>query len=175
MVPLRGCGSSAAVIYMKEARFDCGILLNDDGVPVDPDSMADEGILVPDGMDRCPLSPICDGFGECFDCRYPEAVLWRLSLFFEYRKGDGPDRAFVFSAFTRPDILVAFYWDRVNVLLSEGGPVEVDSVDGLLSVLGLDRRSASSLGDVLVVVLGLPACHDAAYLVEVADYLLGIP
>ncbi len=51
MVSLRGFGSDAAVISMKVARFDCGILLNDEGAPVDPDSMADEGILVPDGMD----------------------------------------------------------------------------------------------------------------------------
>jgi hypothetical protein len=100
---------------MKSTVFDCEIVFDNDIRCVDPSYEEEEHYLVPKGMGRCPLAPVCERYGEFRNCRDPEPVIFQLSLFFECANVTDGKTEYVFSPYYHPDLFVVFCDDKVYV------------------------------------------------------------
>jgi hypothetical protein len=120
---------------MRSTVFDCEIVFDSDIRCVDPGYQEEERYLVPKGMCRCPLAPICGRFGEFLNCVDPEPVIFQLSLFFESASVKDGRTEYVFSPYYHPDLFVVFRDDRVYIEWFDGRKAEIDSAEELLSIL----------------------------------------
>ena len=121
---------------MRSTVFDCEIVFDSDIRSVDPDCEEDEHFLVPRGMCRCPLAPICGLFGEFRNCIDPEPVIFQLSLFFEGEHVTDGRTEYVFSPYYHPDLFVVFSDDSVSVEWFDGRAENVESAEELIGILG---------------------------------------
>jgi len=121
---------------MRSTVFDCEIVFDSDIRRVDPDCEEDERFLVPKGMGRCPLAPICGRFGEFRNCIDPEPVIFQLSLFFEGASVRDGRAEYVFSPYYHPDLFVVFSDDSVSLEWFDGRAENVESAEELIGILG---------------------------------------
>ena len=124
------------MMEMKGTTFDCEIVFDRDIRCVNPCCDEEEPFLVPKGMERCPLAPICGRYGDFRNCHDPEPVIFQLSLFFEGSKDAGDVTELVFSPYYHPDLLVVFAGDEVSVEWFDGTSKNVESAEELLEILG---------------------------------------
>ena len=125
---------------MKGTAIDCELVFDRDIRCVDPDCEEEERCLVPKGMGRCPLAPICGRFGEFRNCQDPEPVIFQLSLFFEGASVRDGRTEYVFSPYYHPDLFVVFRDERVYVEWFDGRRAEMKTAEELIGILG--RRTA---------------------------------
>ncbi len=130
---------------MDRTGYDCEIVFDRDIECVDPEGIEDGRSLVPRGMTRCPLSPICPRFGEFGDCSSPGPVIACLSLFFEFSRRGENGTEYVFSPYYHPDVFVVFSDGGVTLEWFDGRMESVGSVDELIGLL-CRRQTVSKRG-----------------------------
>ena len=121
---------------MKGTAIDCELVFDRDIRCVDPSCEEEEHYLVPSGMRRCPLAPICGRFGEFRNCLDPEQVIFQLSLFFEGTSTDNGRTEYVFSPYYHPNLFAVFSDDGVTVEWFDGRIERIDSAEDLIEILG---------------------------------------
>ncbi len=121
---------------MKGTAIDCELVFDRDIRCVDPDCEEEGRCLVPKGMGRCPLAPICGRFGEFRNCEDPEQVIFQLSLFFEGASVRDGRTEYVFSPYYHPDLFVVFSDDSVSLEWFDGRAENVESAEELIGILG---------------------------------------
>ena len=121
---------------MRSTVFDCEIVFDSDIRCVDPGYQEEERYLVPKGMCRCPLAPVCGRYGDFRNCQDPEPVIFQLSLFFESASVKDGRTEYVFSPYYRPGLFVVFSDDSVSVEWFDGRAENVESAEELIGILG---------------------------------------
>ncbi len=121
---------------MRSTVLDCEIVFDSNIRCVDPDCEEEERFLVPNGMCRCPLAPVCERYGEFRNCEDPEQVIFQLSLFFEGASVRDGRTEYVFSPYYRPGLFVVFSDDSVSVEWFDGRAENVESAEELIGILG---------------------------------------
>ncbi len=134
--PVSALGHHEETDEMRSTVLDCEIVFDSDIRCVDPSYQEEDSYLVPKGMCRCPLAPVCECYGDFRNCEDPEQVIFQLSLFFEGASATDGRTEYVFSPYYHPGLFVVFSDDSVSVEWFDGRTKNVESAEELIGILG---------------------------------------